>query len=155
MRTQHFLFSHLFLFSLPVAMTAQNHSIIVDMNRRAHHPKPRSLTRFSSSAYEGTAHVLQKPPASGLIWKKEMCVRYLNPEEECVLIVTNDNGSYQLCAPVVSDGEVNLYLLSDMNKPGRYSVTVQTPDACYQGIIHSVIRQRSDCSFFSFFTYTF
>jgi|LSQX01.1.fsa_nt_gb hypothetical protein len=136
MRTQHFfIFTLVFLFSLPVAMTAQNHSIIVDMNEKGPTtPKPRSLTRFSSSAYEGTASRTAEAPG---VWidleKKEMCVRYLNPEEECVLIVTNDNGSYQLCAPVVSDGEVNLYLLSDMNKPGRYSVTVQTPDACYQG----------------------
>jgi len=136
MRTQHFLFFTLVLFlCFPLTMIAQNHSIIVDMNEKGPTtPIPRGLVRFSTTADESTAVRCADAPA---VWidleEKEMSLRYFNPEVSCRLIVINDNGSFQISEAVSTDGVVNVYRLTDMEKPGLYTVIVETPEKSYQG----------------------
>jgi len=136
MRTLHFfIFTLVILLSFPVSTIAQDHSVIVEMNQTGPTtPKPRSITRFSTSADNSTAVRCADAPA---VWidleEKEMCVRYLNPDVRCQLIVINDNESFQITEAVSTDGVVNVCRLTDMEKPGLYTVIVQTPDNSYQG----------------------
>ncbi len=136
MRTQHiFIFTLVLFFSFPLTMMAQNHSIIVDMNEKGPTtPKPRSIARFSTSAYFFKGVSDKDAPG---VWidleKKEMCVRYFIPDVRCQLIVINDNGSFQITEAVATDGVVNVYRLTDMEKPGLYTVIVETPEKSYQG----------------------
>ncbi len=136
MRTQHFfIFTFIILLSFPVSIIAQDHSVIVEMNQTGPTtPKPRSITRFSTTADESTAVRCADAPA---VWidleEKEMCIRYFNPDVRCQLIVINDNGSFQITEAISTDGVVNVCRLTDMEKPGLYTVIVQTPDKSYQG----------------------
>jgi len=136
MRTQHFfIFTLVLLFSFPLTMMAQNHSIIVDMNETGPTtPKPRSITRFSTTTDETAAVRCADAPA---VWidleEKEMCIRYFNPDVRCQLVVINDNGSFQITEAISTDGVVNVCRLTDMEKPGLYTVIVETPEKSYQG----------------------
>ena len=136
MRTQHFfIFTLVLLFSFPLTMMAQNHSIIVDMNETGPTtPKPRSIARFSTTADNSTTvHSADAPAVWIDLEEKEMCIRYFNPDVRCQVIVINDNGSFQITEAVATDGVVNVYRLTDMEKPGLYTVIVQIPDKSYQG----------------------
>ena len=136
MRTQHFLiFAFLILLSFPISSIAQNHSVIVEMNETGPTtPKPRSITRFSTTADNSTTvHSADAPAVWIDLEEKEMCVRYFNPDVRCQVIVINDNGSFQMTEAVATDGVVNVYRLTDIEKPGLYTVIVQIPDKSYQG----------------------
>lgn len=136
MRTKHFInFAFVILLSFPISMIAQDHSVIVEMNQTGPTtPKPRSIARFSTSAYFFKGVSDKDAPG---VWidleKKEMCVRYFIPDVKCQLIVINDNGSFQITEAVATDGVVNVYRLTDMEKPGLYTVIVETPEKSYQG----------------------
>ena len=136
MRTQHFfIFTFIILLSFPVSIIAQDHSVIVEMNETGPTtPKPRSITSFSTSAYHFKGVSDKDAPG---VWidleEKEMCIRYFNPDVRCQVIVINDNGSFQITEAVATDGVVNVYRLTDMEKPGLYTVIVQIPDKSYQG----------------------
>ena len=136
MRTQHFfIFTFIILLSFPVSIIAQDHSVIVEMNQTGPTtPKPRSITSFSTSAYHFKGVSDKDAPG---VWidleEKEMCIRYFYPDVRCQVIVINDNGSFQITEAVATDGVVNVYRLTDMEKPGLYTVIVQIPDKSYQG----------------------
>ena len=136
MRTQlFFIFTFIILLSFPISSIAQNHSVIVEMNETGPTtPKPRSITSFSTSAYHFKGVSDKDAPG---VWidleEKEMCIRYFYPDVRCQVIVINDNGSFQITEAVATDGVVNVYRLTDMEKPGLYTVIVQIPDKSYQG----------------------
>lgn len=140
MRTQHFfIFTFIILLSFPVSIIAQDHSVIVEMNEKGPTtPIPRGLVRglarFSTTADNSTTvHSADAPAVWIDLEEKEMCVRYFNPDVRCQVIVINDNGSFQITEAVATDGVVNVYRLTDMEKPGLYTVIVQIPDKSYQG----------------------
>lgn len=136
MRTRHILIIALALIvSFPVSLMSQNHSEIVEMKQTGPTtPKPRSQKIFSSSAYQSSSTIDKNAPG---VWvdldKKELCVRVMQEWPDCRLIIDNDNKSFSFQETVVTAGAINVYQLSDMEKPGVYTVTVLTSEKCYQG----------------------
>lgn len=136
MRTRHILlFALVLLVSFPISLISQDHSVIVEMNEKGPTtPKPRSQKGFSSSTYQNSSKIDKNAPC---VWidldKKELCIRILHEGPDCRLIFSNDNESFYLQETIATGWVINSYQLSGMEKPGRYTITVLTPEKCYQG----------------------
>jgi hypothetical protein len=118
-------------------MMSQNHSIIVDMNEKGPTtPKPRCFAGLSSSAYLSKG--VRDKDAPG-VWidleKKKMFVRFFNQDEQGILTVANDSGSFFFGESVRPNG-VNVFNLTELTAGGRYNVIIKTPDKEYYGYFY-------------------